>query len=191
MQYSKLIWRRALFTQLILVADFQTSTNARVQHTTVPLTQLAKIVKARFRVFATWVLVVMDLYAMVRIHNTGWSIRNLYITQFLSEVNECSSDELNNCHVNATCTNTYGAFSCQCDGGFNGDGANCIGSYLRWQPIDLSIADVILFLLVPINVIWRWNATFGCNLLDPNGAKVFAYIYQWIEWSSPSTSCLL
>ena len=31
------------------------------------------------------------------------------------------------CHPNATCINSNGAFSCQCNNGFKGDGEKCNG----------------------------------------------------------------
>ena len=37
---------------------------------------------------------------------------------------ECAA-ELDNCHENATCNNTFGSFECTCNSGFNGDGVNC------------------------------------------------------------------
>ncbi|XP_068705887.1 latent-transforming growth factor beta-binding protein 1-like [Montipora foliosa] len=39
------------------------------------------------------------------------------------DVDECSSE--NECHVNATCTNTIGSYKCTCKEGFTGDGRNC------------------------------------------------------------------
>ncbi|XP_015778011.1 PREDICTED: fibrillin-1-like [Acropora digitifera] len=40
-----------------------------------------------------------------------------------SNVDECSSE--NECHVDATCTNTKGTYNCICQDGFEGDGKNC------------------------------------------------------------------
>lgn len=55
----------------------------------------------------------------------------------LMDVNECASRELNDCSSNATCTNEFGAFQCQCNPGFedkyaaSGDksklGRHCLG----------------------------------------------------------------
>ncbi|XP_068705898.1 adhesion G protein-coupled receptor E1-like [Montipora foliosa] len=39
------------------------------------------------------------------------------------DINECSSE--NECHVNATCTNTKGSYNCTCKEGYEGDGRNC------------------------------------------------------------------
>ncbi|XP_029190864.2 uncharacterized protein LOC114957549 isoform X2 [Acropora millepora] len=40
-----------------------------------------------------------------------------------SDIDECCSE--NECHRNATCTNTNGSYNCTCKGGFQGDGRNC------------------------------------------------------------------
>ena len=46
--------------------------------------------------------------------------------------NECD-DGVNplgthNCDGNATCTNTEGSYSCECNGGYTGDGTSCDGN---------------------------------------------------------------
>lgn len=53
---------------------------------------------------------------------------------FRSDINECANKSDNNCHHNATCTNTVGSHYCTCntnDGGsdFEGNGTNCTGTY--------------------------------------------------------------
>lgn len=40
-------------------------------------------------------------------------------------VNECDSPMLNNCHLNATCTDLFQGFLCTCYSGFSGDGITC------------------------------------------------------------------
>lgn len=40
------------------------------------------------------------------------------------EIDECA-EALDDCDVNATCTNTPGSFECECDPGFHGDGTSC------------------------------------------------------------------
>lgn len=42
-----------------------------------------------------------------------------------SDINECSSSSLNNCDVNATCSNVPGSFSCACNIGYCGSGTSC------------------------------------------------------------------
>jgi len=41
-----------------------------------------------------------------------------------ADINECT-DGTDNCDVNATCTNTPGSFTCECNAGFEGDGTSC------------------------------------------------------------------
>ena len=52
--------------------------------------------------------------------------QNSYLFLFnCADVNECNSDDLNNCHENANCTNTEGSFTCSCKPGYTGDGVTC------------------------------------------------------------------
>ena len=44
----------------------------------------------------------------------------------ISDIDECTV-ELDNCDMNAVCTNTIGDFTCECMAGFTGDGVSCIG----------------------------------------------------------------
>ena len=44
----------------------------------------------------------------------------------LLDINECELD-LNNCDVQATCTNNLGSYSCACNTGWTGDGFSCGG----------------------------------------------------------------
>ena len=44
-------------------------------------------------------------------------------------VNECT-ENTDNCHVDATCADTPGAFTCMCNMGYNGDGVTCTNSEL-------------------------------------------------------------
>ena len=46
------------------------------------------------------------------------------------DADECTDPALNNCHADATCTNTVGSYTCACDAGYNGDGITCAGSNL-------------------------------------------------------------
>lgn len=41
------------------------------------------------------------------------------------DFDECSSDNTNNCHESASCTNIGGGFKCECNQGFVGNGTTC------------------------------------------------------------------
>ena len=41
------------------------------------------------------------------------------------DINECESNDSNNCDENAQCTNTEGSYTCSCNPGYTGDGVNC------------------------------------------------------------------
>ena len=49
-----------------------------------------------------------------------------YFCAQFSDNNECT-DGTNNCHANATCTNTDGSFTCACNTGYSGNGLTCTG----------------------------------------------------------------
>ena len=46
---------------------------------------------------------------------------------FLLDIDECEQESLNECDVNANCSNTVGSYSCFCLSGFEGNGFNCSG----------------------------------------------------------------
>ena len=58
-----------------------------------------------------------------------------------SDIDECQL-EIDNCHMNATCMNTYGSFSCSCDVNFFGDGIICFSKFSLY--IDLCYAKFYL-----------------------------------------------
>ena len=44
-----------------------------------------------------------------------------------TDVDECALGT-DNCHVDATCSNTEGSFACACNSGYTGDGtSSCVG----------------------------------------------------------------
>lgn len=78
------------------------------------------------------VYVTMDLKAMVS------SVQVIVLTLCMEsssghvscdciDINECADEELNNCHVNATCLDTIGSFTCTCKEGYEGNGTSCTG----------------------------------------------------------------
>ena len=50
-----------------------------------------------------------------------------YHITYLSDVDECENDTLNNCDNNADCFDTEGSFTCTCREGYNGTGFECQG----------------------------------------------------------------
>ena len=46
----------------------------------------------------------------------------LVLNSMFLDINECSS---NPCHLNATCTDNEGAFDCECNVGYSGNGFSC------------------------------------------------------------------
>ena len=42
-----------------------------------------------------------------------------------ADIDECSSDVLNDCNENANCMDTIGSYNCTCEHGFTGDGFTC------------------------------------------------------------------
>ena len=58
-------------------------------------------------------------------------LKQLFIAHsFLLDIDECEQESLNDCDVNANCSNTVGSYSCFCHRGFEGDGFNCSGVIL-------------------------------------------------------------
>jgi uncharacterized repeat protein (TIGR02543 family) len=62
---------------------------------------------------------------------SGWSTTfdtitsDLIVTAEWIDINECVSQALNFCNVNASCTNTIGSYTCSCNAGYIGDGITC------------------------------------------------------------------
>ena len=54
-------------------------------------------------------------------------VPTIYPSYSHSDIDECSSE--NECHLDATCTNTKGSYNCTCKDGFEGDDKNCTGNH--------------------------------------------------------------
>lgn len=63
-------------------------------------------------------------------HNSSFRKKKTALTFFLlfADVDECTRPELNECDLNAMCTNTEGSYVCRCKKNFEGDGRNCTGT---------------------------------------------------------------
>jgi hypothetical protein len=46
------------------------------------------------------------------------------LISYVIDINEC---ETGGCHPNASCVDSPGSFTCDCNPGFTGDGVNCAG----------------------------------------------------------------
>ncbi len=66
-----------------------------------------------------------------------------FCTQF-SDNNECA-DGTNNCHANATCTNTDGSFTCACNTGYSGNGVTCTGTQKIWFLLFMEFFTVVVY----------------------------------------------
>ena len=51
-----------------------------------------------------------------------------YVMFFLLNVDGCATNETQNCHTYATCTNDNESFRCICKNGFSGNGTLCEGT---------------------------------------------------------------
>ena len=76
-------------------------------------------------VYVTLVSLEMGSLAQVSIETKHSEIAEYY-SLFL-DIDECEHESLNECDVNANCSNTVGSYSCFCLSGFEGNGFNCSG----------------------------------------------------------------
>ena len=74
----------------------------------------------------------MEWTVMVRFRLPLISTGNMLqcVLFFHVDINECGSDDPNNCDENAQCTNTEGSHTCTCNPGYTGDGVICAS---KWQ----------------------------------------------------------
>ena len=54
------------------------------------------------------------------------SLKVYYLT-VRTDIDECVSPDLNECHEAGICNNTDGSYDCSCNEGYDGDGYNCTG----------------------------------------------------------------
>ena len=65
------------------------------------------------------------------------------------DINECEL-RINNCDVNANCSNTFGSFECTCSAGFMGDGVNCTSKDLPVILLYTRFMMCIHYICVPV-----------------------------------------
>ena len=87
------------------------------------------------------------------------SSSSLFGVHFVPDIDECSSE--NECHVNATCTNTIGSYNCTCKKGYGGDGRNCSGKVQSNESIIATDPDS--FVLRALLIIRRFRARWPCS----------------------------
>lgn len=61
-------------------------------------------------------------------HIVCFCLSKINISCFTLDINECSA--INNCDINAICTNTDGSYTCSCKDGYMGNGFTCTGIYI-------------------------------------------------------------
>ena len=63
------------------------------------------------------------------------------------DLDECTT-ELDNCHENAACNNTFGSFECTCYVGFEGDGVNCTSKTNLVMAVMDNLPDRIIMMYI-------------------------------------------
>ena len=64
----------------------------------------------------------------ISLSTSKWLFNYKYMWFFL-DIDECIiGTNRNNCDENASCTNTFGGFTCTCNDGYEGDGVTCTPS---------------------------------------------------------------
>ncbi len=80
--------------------------------------------------FANVMLGILEMDLIVPVSTPSIRFFNLFhltnnhflIAHCFTDINECLT---NPCHVNASCDDTEGSFTCQCHAGYPGNGFNC------------------------------------------------------------------
>ena len=85
--------------------------------------------------------------------------------------------ELENCHKNAACNNTFGGFECTCNAGFDGDGVNCTSKLVTWSVSTLVFPCTVIHLhtfIQPADINECELETYPCssnaNCTDTDGS---------------------
>ena len=84
-----------------------------------------------------------------------------------SDIDECS-ENTHKCHVNATCTNTAGHYTCECNNGYTGGGMICTGNVQFINETTLSTSSYSMVLNVPNSASIDINLFSISIILYPN-----------------------
>ncbi|CAH1277274.1 EGF [Branchiostoma lanceolatum] len=90
----------------------------------------------------------------------------------IPDVDECA-DGTDNCHDNATCTNTDGSFTCACNDGYGGDGVNCAVNWAFGKTATQSSNLVILG-----EDLRPWKAVDGSRATNPGACTLTELEYK-------------
>ena len=71
----------------------------------------------------------------LEINSIAFLLKFTLISILISDINECNHGvdptDTDDCHDNATCTDSEGSYTCACNLGYTGDGFNCTGRFMR------------------------------------------------------------
>ena len=79
----------------------------------------------------SYLLTYTYLLTLTYLHLLTYTYLYLLYIHFTVDINECTQN-LDDCHQFATCTNTVGSFECRCNVGYEGDGVNCRGIFILY-----------------------------------------------------------
>ena len=89
---------------------------------------------------------------------------HLTAVYLLQDVNECEDPGGNDCHQNASCTDTIGSYICTCMLGYSGNGTYCEGKYgmetEKGHPLQctMSTISILFFLYLLFRSFWDFHS---------------------------------
>ena len=100
------------------------------------------------------VVIFIDIYFMY-----------LTVVYLLLDVNECEDPGGNDCHQNASCTDTIGSYICTCMLGYSGNGTYCEGKHgmetEKGHPLQCTMSTIsILFSIFPNYILQFFRLPF-------------------------------
>ena len=117
---------------------------------------------------------------------------------FNADINECESDDSNNCHENANCTNTEGSYTCSCNPGYTGNGVNCTSKILYFwggtlvctlffivQSPDVNECELEIHTCNSNAICTDTNGSFNCTCeegFEGDGFNCTGKVNWWINW---------